>query len=97
MDREYHAAAETVTQGSVVVFRVAESCLNQVLLGVAFGQSGTCQRIGLIGTVTKIELFKYVITESALAEIGQTYGSALVGVDQGGLKEIQCKLIGDEQ
>ena len=81
----------------VILAFIAQAGLDEVLLGVTFGQRGTCQRIGLIGTVTQMELFQYVISESTLAEIGQTYGAALLRVKQSVLKEIQRKLIGYEQ
>ena len=81
---------------AVILPFVAESCLDQVLTGITFGQGCPGQGIGLIGTITQVELFQYVIAETALAEIGQTYGASLIGVEQCILKEIQCKLVGDE-
>ena len=96
MHGEYNAAVETVTQLAVILTLVTESGLDEVLLCITFGQSGAGQGIGLIGTVSQMKLFKYVITESALAEIGQAYGTSLIGIEQGVLEEIQRKLVGDE-
>ena len=88
-------ASEPVTQLSVLAL-VAKSGLEKVLLGETLGQCGACQCIGLIGTVSQKELVKYVVAESAFAEIGQTYGAALIGVEQRILEEIQCELVGNE-
>ena len=97
MYREYHSAVEPVTELPVILALVAESGLDKALPGESLGQCGTGQGIGLIGTVTQVELLQYVVTEPALAEIGQTYGAAFLSVEQRILKEIQCKLVGDEK
>ena len=96
MHREYNSAVKTVTQLAVILALVAEAGLDEVLLGESLGQSGAGQCIGLFGAVAQEELVKYVVAESALAEIGQTYGSALLCVKQRILEEIQCELVGNE-
>ena len=93
---KYHAAVKAVTQLAVVLALVAETGLDEVLLGESFGQCGAGKCIGLFGAVAQEELVKYVVAESALAEIGQTYGSALLCVKQRILEEIQCELVGNE-
>ena len=97
MHGEYHAAVKTVTQLSVVFALVAQAGLDQVLLGESLGQCGAGQCVGFIGTVAQMELFQYVVAETALAEIGQAYGASLVGAQQRILEEIQGELVGNKK
>ena len=95
--REYDAPAKTVYQAIASLTLYAKTRLDQKFLFISFRQRFIGQRRPLVGRIAQLKFPYDIISETALAEIGQAESSPVGMFMKRAHEEVFCKLIDHEQ